>query len=112
MRFKNPLKPLSEPPSLYNLPHTPSLSSVTPQSRGTLELRLGAEEAFPSGLNTPSSMEILPPSLALWLPALRPPFSHPLPLLWGGGSLRTHRQGPKAKIIKWEMDEDYLWVSA
>ncbi len=56
--FKNPLKPLSEPPSLYNLPCTPSLSSVTSQSRRTLELRLGAEEAFPSGLNTPSSMDL------------------------------------------------------
>ncbi len=41
----------------------------------------------------PQTMEILPPSLAHCLPALRSPFSHPLPLLWGGGSLRTHRQG-------------------
>ncbi len=47
--------------------------------------------------------EILPPSLALWLPALRSPFSRPLPLLWGGDSLRTHRQGspPHLPCFRW-----------
>jgi hypothetical protein len=85
--------PLGAPP-LYSLTTPPPLSSVAPQSREILELWLGPEEAFPSGLNTPSSMEILPPGLALRLPALRSPFSHPLSLLWRGGH-QDPPAGPK-----------------